>query len=78
MVIAANLQSPDAKYVLGEDNSESTLCRYEFIEVMTRLADMKYVRSKILDSITSAMQMLVNNTMNPFYKTEIEGTWGSL
>jgi len=78
MVIAANLQSPDAAYIIGEDNPETTLCRYEFVEVMTRIADMKYVKSKILDTITSAMQMLINNSMNPFYKTEIEGTWGSL
>jgi len=78
MVIAANLQNPDAVFVMDADNSESSLCRYEFVEVMTRIADMKYVKSKILDSITSAMLTLVNNTMKPFYTAEIEGTWGSL
>jgi hypothetical protein len=45
---------------------------------MTRIADMKYVKSKILDNISGAMMTLVNNSMKPFYTAEIEGTWGSL
>ena len=76
--IATNLANPDIRYILNEDNAENSLCRFEFVEILTRIADMKYVKSKLIENITIAVMTLITNFVKPLYISETEAAWGSL
>lgn len=65
--IATNLSNAEAMYIMNEDNAENSLCRFEFVEILTRIADMKYVKSKIIDDMNTAVMTLVTNYVKPLY-----------
>ena len=62
--IAANLSSDIAGVEgIGVDDGKpnSMLCRYEFLEILVRIADQKYRRSKLVATFAEALQRLLNH-----------------
>lgn len=59
------------------NNSGNGLCRYEFLEIITRIAHDRFVRSKVCQSTTEAVAKLYSDHLDPIlakYETE---TWRS-
>ncbi|CAI2385868.1 unnamed protein product [Moneuplotes crassus] len=51
-----------------EDNPDKLLCRYEFYEILVRIANQKYIKSKALSSLPMAVARLL--TENIFENSE--------
>ena len=59
-VIAVNFEEVEL-----ENNDDKSLCRYEFLEIIARLAKIKYYDSKICKSISAATEKMIKDSMLP-------------
>ena len=59
-VIAVNFEEVEL-----ENNDDKSLCRYEFLEIISRLAKIKYYDSKICKSISAATEKMIKESMLP-------------
>jgi hypothetical protein len=63
MFIAANVESKESK---SDDNPDKSLVRYEWFEVLIRIANEKYKRYGLADTFTKALDMLVKENVVPY------------
>ena len=63
MFIAANVETKDSK---SADNPDKSLVRYEWFEVLIRIANEKYKRYGEADTFTKALDMLVQENVIPY------------
>ena len=47
-------------------NSKMELCRYEFYEILVRIANERYVNKGICSKIHNALELLINDHVLPF------------
>ena len=59
-------------------NTDDSMLRFQFMELLVRLAKAKYIRTGEMKSYAKAMNELVYTFFNNFYVKEIESTWGSM
>ena len=52
--VAANVE-----LVAQEENPDKMLCRFEFYEILARIAQVKYKDTKVCDSFSSAFNKIV-------------------
>ena len=58
--IATNFEEEDL-----EENDDSSLCRFEFMEIMARMAKIKYVEKKFEENVSDALERLLRNYILP-------------
>lgn len=60
--ITISFRSADVQLekVDGNNNPDNALCRYEFLEVICRIANEKYVKTKITEKYAEALQLTVD------------------
>ena len=75
--IATNVEIEDL-----EDNPDRDLCRYEFYEIIARIADEKYRKSKICSTLPEAVEMILRENIYknspfviPWQKWRSEELW---
>jgi hypothetical protein len=54
----------------GDNNPDNALCRYEFLEVVVRLAKAKYMETGVTKSYSESVKLLFNNNINKFDQSE--------
>lgn len=64
------------------DNPDRDLCRYEFYEIIVRIADEKYKKSHICDNLPDAVEMLItenilrnSNFVIPWHRWRVIDLW---
>lgn len=68
--VAVNFEAEDQ----GE-NPDKALIRFEFIEILVRIARDKYLKSRIADNIVEAFEMLMDNNFLPGSNVDEWQTW---
>ena len=58
--IATNFEEEDL-----EENDDSSLCRYEYFEILVRIAKTKYVENGSMTSISEACEKLISTFIIP-------------
>jgi len=48
-----------------EENDDSSLCRYEFFEIITRMAKCKYLDPKLVPSMSESLEKLITEFIIP-------------
>ena len=57
-----------------DDNPDRSLCRYEFMEILCRIADHKYKKKMIVDTLAEAVEKLIHECI---FKNFTPGPWQS-
>lgn len=57
------------------NNSGNGLCRYEFLEIMVRIANDKFIRNKITNNIVEAIMILFANNVESALSKYNTNTW---
>ena len=52
----------------NDDNPDKALCRYEFMEILVRLANRKYKEPGILKTHSESLERLLNEHVIPYAK----------
>lgn len=60
--IATNFEEVDL-----EDNDDKALCRYESLEILVRLAKIKYFESGACPTVASALEKLLHEHVLPYH-----------
>ena len=68
LFIAANVDAGEEP--TGGDNPDSSLVRYEFIEVLARIAQEKYQKTGQAESCAQAFEMLIERNLLPVAEAE--------
>ena len=56
-----------------QDFNPDTMCqRFEFIELLIRIADRKYKLSKMVNTISEAFELLLKEFLIPYHRKEID------
>ena len=71
LFVAVNFEDNSNGYD-GDDNPDKLLCRYEFLEILIRIAAEKYIKTKKCTTYTEAFKAILNDFVYPYYKT---GSW---
>ena len=61
MFIAANFEE-----VENDDNPDKELCRYEFMEIIVRIADHKYLKKGSVKSLSEGVDKLLKSVLSNF------------
>ena len=69
MFIATNFEEED-----NDDNPDRALCRYEFMEIIVRIADYKYKKKFKANSLADAVHMLIKDNI---FKNFTPAPWQS-
>lgn len=54
----------------SEDNPDKSLLRYEWFEILVRIANEKYKRHKEAETFVGALEMLVDENVGPYRNDE--------
>jgi len=63
MYIAANSKAPGSAAVQGGPSNGNNLMRYEFLEVLVRIANVKYREPGLAESFNDALVMLLQSML---------------
>ena len=63
MFIATNFEEEDM-----EDNPDRALCRYEFMEILCRIADYKYKKKMVCSTLSEALEKLLEDNIFKNFK----------
>jgi hypothetical protein len=54
--------------IANDENPDSELCRFEFFEILLRLANAKYRETGICSSYSEALDKIIKENVYPNYK----------
>lgn len=67
LFIAVNVNKGGAQTTSNEFNSEKSLVRHEFLEILLRIAVKKYFESEKVNSETAAIAKFTSENLEPYY-----------
>ena len=59
----------------GDDNPDNELIRFEFMEILVRIADVKYKKAGITNTFAESTLKLIYDVLLPWFDRE-QGHWG--